>query len=470
MKTQWISYLISGLFALLATGCTTLPVAPDFKDQNTSALTDSRKFSQKAETYYLVFDGSSSMTNAHYKWKKIEVAREITRRLNATIPASIPLAAATRAFGPAQKDGARNSLIYGFTGFAASAMNAETDKITLPGGVTPIGEVLEAASIDLQAASGRIAMIIISDGEETESETSLLESAERLKSLYGDRLCIYTIHVGNEATGRALLEKISKASGCGFSTTGDTVLSTTGMAGFVERVFFEPVYDRDGDGVVDKNDKCPDTPAGVKVDASGCPIDSDRDGVSDYMDKCPDTPAGVKVDASGCPIDSDRDGVYDYMDKCPDTPAGVKVDASGCPIDSDRDGVSDYMDKCPDTPLAAKVDTSGCWQIGTIYFDNDKAVIKESEYSKIEEVVEVMKKNSGLKIQVVGHTSSTATPAYNMTLSTKRAKNVAQYLVSKGLAADRIAETAFGLTRPAAANDTEEGAALNRRVVIIPMR
>ena len=118
--------------------------------------------------------------------------------------------------------------------------------------------------------------------------------------------------------------------------------------------------DTDGDGVSDKNDKCADTPKGVKVDVSGCPIDTDGDKVADYLDKCPNTPAGARVDSNGCPVDSDRDGVADYMDKCPNTPAGAKVDAAGCPIDSDKDGVADYMDKCPNTPANVKVDAAGC--------------------------------------------------------------------------------------------------------------
>ena len=118
--------------------------------------------------------------------------------------------------------------------------------------------------------------------------------------------------------------------------------------------------DADGDGVSDKNDKCPDTPAGVKVDDAGCPIDTDKDGVADYLDKCPDTPAGVRVDASGCPVDSDRDGVPDYLDKCPNTPTSAKVDATGCAIDTDKDGVPDYLDKCPNTPAGVKVDAAGC--------------------------------------------------------------------------------------------------------------
>jgi len=86
--------------------------------------------------------------------------------------------------------------------------------------------------------------------------------------------------------------------------------------------------------------------------AAVAPADSDGDGVVDGSDKCPGTPAGVKVDLNGCPLDMDGDGVYDYLDKCPDTPKGVKVDKDGCPLDTDGDGVPDYLDKCPDTPRA----------------------------------------------------------------------------------------------------------------------
>jgi OmpA-OmpF porin, OOP family len=130
---------------------------------------------------------------------------------------------------------------------------------------------------------------------------------------------------------------------------------------FLSFVFsFGAAKDEDKDGVPDKYDKCPGTPAGVKVDALGCPVDSDGDGVADYLDKCPNTLSGVQVDAQGCPVDSDGDGVADYLDKCPNTPSGVTVDAAGCPIDSDGDGVADYLDKCPNTPAGEKVNASGC--------------------------------------------------------------------------------------------------------------
>ena len=87
--------------------------------------------------------------------------------------------------------------------------------------------------------------------------------------------------------------------------------------------------------------------------------DADSDGVTDKLDKCPDTPSGARVDATGCPMDSDKDGVWDGIDQCPNTPVGATVDARGCPNDADKDGVPDGSDQCADTPSGAGVDARG---------------------------------------------------------------------------------------------------------------
>jgi OOP family OmpA-OmpF porin len=240
------------------------------------------------------------------------------------------------------------------------------------------------------------------------------------------------------------------------------------------------VRDSDGDGVPDNQDKCPGTPAGVKVDKDGCPLDSDGDGVPDYLDKCPGTPAGVKVDKDGCPLDSDKDGVYDYLDKCPGTPAGVKVDKDGCPLDSDGDGVPDYLDKCPGTPAGVKVDKDGCppppapvekaiVEKGRatlkVHFDFDKAVVKNQYHDEIGNLAEVLRKYPDLKIMIEGHTDSTGDVNYNERLSLRRAEAVQKYLVEKfGIAASRLSAKGFGESLPVASNATREGRQQNRRV------
>lgn len=84
--------------------------------------------------------------------------------------------------------------------------------------------------------------------------------------------------------------------------------------------------DPDGDGVALAQDKCPDTPPGVAVDANGCPLDTDGDGVADAQDRCP-TEKGLPT-LSGCP-DQDHDGVADVQDRCPDRPGSPANE--GCP-------------------------------------------------------------------------------------------------------------------------------------------
>ncbi len=107
--------------------------------------------------------------------------------------------------------------------------------------------------------------------------------------------------------------------------------------------------DTDGDGVIDPKDRCP-TVAGLRS-AYGCP-DTDGDGVPDHEDECPDQPGTEK--SKGCP-DRDGDGVPDHLDRCPDAAGPAKFE--GCP-DSDSDGVPDHLDGCP--TVAAKGKTSGC--------------------------------------------------------------------------------------------------------------
>jgi outer membrane protein OmpA-like peptidoglycan-associated protein len=239
--------------------------------------------------------------------------------------------------------------------------------------------------------------------------------------------------------------------------------------------------DGDGDGVWDGLDKCPDTPKGVKVDASGCPLDSDGDGVADYLDKCPDTPRGAKVDRTGCPLDSDGDGVADYLDKCPDTPKGVKVDRSGCPLDSDGDGVPDHLDKCPDTPRGVAVDASGCplpvHKTAPVFEEGKKSLVLEGvnfEYDSakltadstviLDRVAESLVDWTDVNVEVDGHTDARGADAYNMKLSDARAKAVRDYLVSKGVAESRLTARGFGETQPIADNKTDAGRAKNRRV------
>jgi OmpA-OmpF porin, OOP family len=199
--------------------------------------------------------------------------------------------------------------------------------------------------------------------------------------------------------------------------------------------------------------------------------DSDNDGVYDDMDRCPDTPLGIAVDSSGCPLDSDRDGVYDYKDKCPGTPAGVTVNSTGCPLDSDsdRDGVYDYKDKCPGTPVGVKVDSRGCWVIKGVHFDTAKWDIKPEFYPILEAVVTVLANNPDLDVEIEGHTDNSGSLEFNQKLSENRAKAIMEYFIKEGINPKRLPAKGFGLSQPIDTNDSPEGRAKNRRVELKPI-
>ena len=248
--------------------------------------------------------------------------------------------------------------------------------------------------------------------------------------------------------------------------------------------------DSDGDGVPDALDKCPNTPRGVEVDASGCPLDSDGDGVPDSRDKCPGTPKGVEVDADGCPAtDADGDGVPDFRDLCPDSPPGVPVGEDGCPLDSDGDGIPDYLDECPNSPAGAKVLPNGCALSGDcrkprpgeevdangcavdrgfilrgVKFEFDSAILTQEARRILDRVSETLVAYPEINVELEGHTDNIGTAAYNLGLSERRAIAVKEYLVGRGIAANRMVPVGYGLTQPIADNGSEDGREENRRV------
>jgi outer membrane protein OmpA-like peptidoglycan-associated protein len=239
--------------------------------------------------------------------------------------------------------------------------------------------------------------------------------------------------------------------------------------------------DTDGDGVPDYKDQCVDTPVEAfnAIDSLGCPKDSDKDGVPDYIDRCANTPKEalvVAIDSLGCPLDSDKDGVSDYLDKCADTPAEAfgTVAETGCPKDSDEDGIYDYLDKCPD--MKGVEAEGGCPEVKAevkqvfkkaltgIQFESGRAVIKRSSYAVLDEIVRIMKENVDYKLNISGHTDSSGDAEKNQKLSEERAASVVDYLVSKGVDANRLRSSGFGSSKPVADNKTSAGRAKNRRV------
>ncbi|HWB93943.1 MAG TPA: DUF5723 family protein [Puia sp.] len=205
------------------------------------------------------------------------------------------------------------------------------------------------------------------------------------------------------------------------------------------------IDDRDGDGVVDSKDQCPDSAGPIPL--FGCP-DNDGDGVPNNKDKCP----GVKgsVNFQGCPApDTDGDSVNDDDDRCP-LVKGLKSNY-GCP------------------PISAELVNRVNRAADRVFFVRAKATIETISFNELNRVVEILKSDTTLRLRIEGHTDSEGPDAREMALSTRRARSVYHYLVKKGIAPARMDYKGYGKAKPLAPNTTPEGMAQNRRVEMVLM-
>ncbi len=255
--------------------------------------------------------------------------------------------------------------------------------------------------------------------------------------------------------------------------------------------------DRDGDGIPDATDICPDEPEDVDgfQDDDGCPeLDNDLDGVLDAQDKCPEVPEDRDgfQDADGCPdTDNDNDGIPDATDRCP-LEAEDKddyQDDDGCADpDNDGDGILDKDDHCPNEPETVNgyQDLDGCPD--TINKGGPKLVADRIDLqgervefkgttltagakSTLDEVAKIMINAGGKRFRIeVGVEESGKGAARDkktdQLLSDQRAQVVENYLVSKGVAAQTLDVSGLGSTRPLDAKNPKDPAK-NRRVEFI---
>ncbi len=377
----------------------------DFQAVDLSSELKDGYYIQKVQTFMIIMDASTSMGDKYVYDKKIDVAKRIVSRMNQTIPEGLELTAGFRKFikklWPLESDTVieRPIATYSREGIENAIWPVKIS------GASFLDKALQEASEDLQGAQGNIAVIVVSDGMDVGDP---LKEVRAMKDGYGDRLCIHTVLVGNDAGGSLTLAQIADASGCGIKVNGDAIMSPEGMAEFVAKVFLYR--------------------------------DSDRDGVPDEMDDCPDTAYGIKVDERGCAADSDGDGVPDDLDQCPDTPQGVQVDDVGCPV--------------PTAPVPTA---------SVVHFDFDKWNIKPADDRTLDDFAAYLKDNPGARVEIAGHTDSTGTASYNMGLSERRANAVKQYLVREGVEDYRITTVGYGYSRPIGSNNTAAGRAQNRR-------
>ena len=259
-----------------------------------------------------------------------------------------------------------------------------------------------------------------------------------------------------------------------------------------------PEPDNDRDGILDVDDQCPNEPEDKDgfEDEDGCPednaLDRDGDGILDDVDECPDDPEDKDdfEDEDGCPdVDNDQDGILDVDDLCPNDPEDKDdwEDEDGCPDpDNDKDRILDVDDACPNEPETYNGvdDEDGCPDRGRvivtdtkieildkIFFEYNKDVIKSESFPILDAIVATLNGNPDIqRIEIQGHTDERGGDKYNLDLSDRRAASVRRYLTEGGVDEKRLQSQGYGESQPLDPKSNEQAWAKNRRVEFLILK
>jgi OOP family OmpA-OmpF porin len=350
-------------------------------------------YQPKVDNFMVILDTSSSMSDKYRGYSKFKIAKDYLGALNQTLP-ELDYNGALRTFDTIVNDSEKSTLlVYGPTKYSTAGFESALNGVKgfCEDSSISLAKAIAATEKDFNLAQGTTAIIIISDGEDMDQMS--VKAVQNLKNQLSDRVCIYTIRIGDDPAGIKQMEKIAETGACGFPVVVVDRKTSDTMGDLVERVFL------------------------AKAE---------------------------KV-----------------------APKSVQV---AKPIDSDGDGVTDDKDQCPNTPIGVTVDVRGCWTYSAVVlFDFGSTKIKSKAHPMLNETSDILKKNPEINFEIDGHTDNIGSAEYNTKLSEGRANAVMEYLVSKGVDAKRLTAKGFGLTKPAASNDTQEGRAKNRRVELTPL-
>ncbi len=238
MKAKFIKLLLLGIGLVYLTSCTTATktkMVPDHMVKDMTPAFNSGDYESKVDGVVVLLDASSSMSKTYQNYVKFDIAKAFVKRMNNTMP---PIAAVSglRTFGHAPElSRDKTRLFYGMADYDRTEFGSGLDAVNPSGGPTPLDDAITAAADDLSTVSGNKAVIIVSDGKDLDKKP--LAAAQEMQAKLGDRLCIYTVLVGDDEKGKKLLEDIAQVSPCGFMTLAQEVQAADPMVAYVSDVF-----------------------------------------------------------------------------------------------------------------------------------------------------------------------------------------------------------------------------------------
>ena len=428
-----------------------------------------KEYTLKPSGFLIILDSSISMSDTYRGKDRLEISIDIIDKLKDLFPDEI--IGGLRIIGDADCLAcSKTKLIYGMEKFNKYLFMKALKKIREPGGLTPMYLAINKAIYDFKKIPGKLVLIVISDWQEI--SPPLIESFKQIKNIYNKRLTIFNILSGEDKSGRKNIEILT-------DTLDDKSIislkyneNINHIKTVIKNIFYTKIEDKNK--VKDK-DKDKDK---VKVKVKNKDkVKEDKDRLSKNIYSCIDNSEKALNNNKELQFDSDNNNkkLIFHSDNNKelkfhsDNNNNNNNNNTEIQIDSDRDGLIDSIDKCPNTPEGADIDTNGCWILQELFFKKGESSIQNQFYPYLDSIVDILKTNTNLCVEIQGHTDNTGYEYSNIILSENRAQSVMAYFLSKGIWQKRLKAVGYGSKKPVASNKSFKGKALNRRIELKPI-
>ena len=291
-KVSWYLLVLSFLLSITLT----VPVLAG--SQDLSMKLKSGQYTQNANNFVIILDRTGSMGSDYAGVQKFVIEKSLVSKFNSYIP-DLSLNGGLRTLGQNYADFDVTKLEYGMTKYDPKSLDGVIQNLGGPFGDSPLEAPILAAGKDLKGLQGKSALVIFTDA--VDMGDAPVKAATSVKSQYGDKLCIYTVQIGDDKQGAKVLDRIVQAGQCGVSVKGDDLANDSAMNDFVQRIFLA------GKGAkVGKKEAAKEAPASkevsmallVEFDTGKADVKpkyhNDIKKVADFMKKYPDTNAIIE--------------------------------------------------------------------------------------------------------------------------------------------------------------------------------
>ncbi|MEA3471670.1 MAG: OmpA family protein [Thermodesulfobacteriota bacterium] len=484
------------IIVTLLIGCGAKKRIPRFRPVDLTKELQDGKYVKKVDNLLIIIDESSSMSDSYMKKTKFAVAKNVIDNINRCLP-EMELKIGLRNFGrnvsPFKEE---TALLYGLTDFDRKEFGDVVKKLEKGMGRSAMIFAINGAAEDLKEAAGGIAVVIVSDWKN--SEEFSIKAAENMKNLYGDRICIYTIMVGENEDGKKRMEEVAKAGYCGFPKNSVQLASGRQMAGFIKKVFLKKAPPKVE--VVKETPPPVEEPAPVFVEQvmftatlkADVLFDFDsaelKPGAEEELDRITTTLSNYPEISIRIEGHTDSRGSESYNQGLSERRAvavknalvqtGIdpsRIEAIGLG-ESQLISTDDALNRrvnivtvpipaeepIPSPPAESKKAAFTATLKSDVLFDFDSADLKPGAGKDLDSIATALHNYPETLIRIEGHTDSLGPDAYNKYLSEKRAAAVKDALVQMGIDPARIEAIGLGESKLISPKHS-----LNRRVNIV---